>query len=219
MRVGGMIFNYFIIFITVLMLYELINIIFQGENSPLLHFKKKILFFTVGFIYIIFFSYCFWHIRNQEYGLALICTLLILTWTSDIGGYIFGILLQGPKIAPRISPSKTWSGFFGGLILTCVAIYFLESFLKLSHIFLAPHHIFSWIKTAVTPNFTPFPAVYLLAIITHVIGQMGDLLESWFKRRFGVKDSGALIPGHGGLLDRLDSVAPTTIFWYFLMNF
>ncbi len=105
--------------------------------------------------------------------------LLIFVWLSDIGGYVFGRLIGGPKLAPRISPNKTWAGLLGAVLLpVAVAGYFMHG--------------------------QPFVLIYLALLALACQG--GDLLESWVKRRFGVKDSGNLIPGHGGVLDRIDSL-------------
>ena len=107
--------------------------------------------------------------------------LLFLVWSIDSAAYAGGRLLQGPKLAPSISPHKTWSGFFAGMIGGTVVGY-ATSF---------------WL----VPFVFSLPGIVLLV----VIAQGGDLLESLAKRWSQVKDSGVLIPGHGGFLDRLDS--------------
>ena len=112
--------------------------------------------------------------------LALIFVLLVV-WVTDIGGYVAGRGIGGPKLWPRVSPNKTWAGAIGGLVLSiAVAIVFaLLGFGKLT-------------------------SSVALASLLSVVSQLGDLFESAVKRRFGVKDSSRIIPGHGGLLDRLD---------------
>ncbi len=109
--------------------------------------------------------------------------LLAVVWSSDIGAYLAGRLIGGPKLAPRISPGKTWSGAAGG-VAAVLAVGVAAAAL--------------W----------PVPAapVVAAAAVLGVAAQAGDLLESAVKRHFGVKDSGRLIPGHGGLLDRLDGL-------------
>ena len=108
--------------------------------------------------------------------------LVFVVWASDIAAYAAGRLLGGPKLAPRISPGKTWSGSLGGLMgAAAVGAGVAQAF--------APGHA---------------ARAAAVAMLLAVAGQAGDLLESAIKRRFGVKDSGTLIPGHGGLLDRLD---------------
>ncbi len=106
--------------------------------------------------------------------------LVLMVWASDIGAYVVGRFAGGPKLAPSISPGKTWSGAIGG-VAAAVAV-------------------------ASTMAGGPAGPVVLVAIALSIVSQLGDLLESALKRRFGVKDSGRLIPGHGGLLDRLDGM-------------
>ena len=116
----------------------------------------------------------------------LLLALFILLWVSDVGAYLFGMSFgqqNGHKLFPRLSPKKSWEGFFGGLITALIAGYILY----LTH--WLPYH---WIHGLI------------LALILHVCGVWGDLAESQLKRHFGVKDSGKIMPGHGGLLDRFD---------------
>jgi phosphatidate cytidylyltransferase len=118
-------------------------------------------------------------------GRADILFLVLTVWAGDIGAYLVGRWIGGPKLAPRISPGKTWSGAAGGLIGGCLCG------LVVAHLFSAPAT--EW-------------RVIGVAALLGVVAQGGDLLESRIKRRFGVKDSGRTIPGHGGLLDRLDGL-------------
>ncbi len=118
-------------------------------------------------------------------GRSDVIVLLLLVWASDIGAYLLGRAIGGPKLAPSISPGKTWSGAIGGLG-AAVALGFIAS-ATLSH------------------GLSPLRAVGFAALIS-VVSQAGDLFESQLKRHFGVKDSGWLVPGHGGLLDRLDAL-------------
>lgn len=111
--------------------------------------------------------------------------LFLVVWASDISAYLAGRSLGGPKLAPRISPNKTWSGAVGGLI--GASAVGLGTALLLG------------------PGGSPARMVLVSAVLG-IATQSGDMLESWIKRRFGVKDSSGLIPGHGGLLDRLDGV-------------
>ena len=132
-------------------------------------------------------------------GRELMIWLLFLVWLTDIGGYFFGRAIGGRKLAPKISPNKTWSGFFGGLFLaSCWSGYWLTSSIHLS---------------------------LVLALIAGVgisaLAQLGDLSVSVVKRRYGVKDASGLIPGHGGMLDRLDGMlltAPTLAVVLFVVD-
>lgn len=122
-------------------------------------------------------------------GMWLVLFLLLAVWMTDIGAYFTGRRFGRYKMAPAISPGKTWEGLGGGMAL-------------------------AGIMGGVSYLFTPFPSsVVLCAVMAFLLGgiaQAGDLFESWVKRRAGVKDSGTLIPGHGGLLDRVDGLIFTT---------
>ncbi len=111
--------------------------------------------------------------------------LLAVTWAADIGAFAVGNLLKGPKLWPRFSPNKTWSGFGGGLAAAIAA---------------------SVTVGLITHMMLSVAAAALMGLIGGLATMGGDLLESMLKRRFGVKDSGDLIPGHGGLLDRVDGL-------------
>ena len=123
-------------------------------------------------------------------GSALVAFPLVLTWVSDIGAYAVGRTLKGPKLIPAVSPAKTISGALGGLLTTVVASWLYVRFA------LVP-------LSALTMT---VPAALLFGAIISVAAQVGDLFESLLKREGAVKDSSRLIPGHGGLLDRLDSL-------------
>ena len=117
---------------------------------------------------------------DPEAGRANVLFLLVVVWASDIGAYAAGRLIGGAKLAPAISPGKTWSGAAGGLIVAMVA----------------------GVVVAGTLTSQSLAVAGLLSVIS----QAGDLLESWLKRHFKVKDSSHLIPGHGGVLDRVDGL-------------
>jgi phosphatidate cytidylyltransferase len=124
--------------------------------------------------------------HDNDAGRANVLFLIAVVWASDIGAYMVGRLVGGPKLAPSISPGKTWSGALGGLACCMV------------------------VGAATAAWSTPYPdnmlKAALVAALLGVATQAGDLLESGFKRHFNVKDSSALIPGHGGVLDRLDGL-------------
>lgn len=112
---------------------------------------------------------------------------------TDIGAYFTGRTLGGPKIAPLISPSKTWSGLLGGMVAAGIFVLGLTW----------------WINgSSVIGNYPPIiePKWFIMGALIAVVAQIGDFFESWMKRRAGVKDSGKLIPGHGGLFDRTDGM-------------
>lgn len=126
----------------------------------------------------------YWLRSDSVAGLIDVLFLLVVVWSSDIGAYLTGRLIGGPKLAPAISPGKTWSGAVGGL-LAAMAVGLLVSRMA-----------------------APGPVLHALVVAggLSIASQLGDLLESALKRHFGVKDSSRMIPGHGGLFDRLDGV-------------
>lgn len=117
-------------------------------------------------------------------GYALAATLCAVVWLTDTGAFFAGRMLGGAKLAPDISPSKTWAGFLGGLIAAGGMAYGC-----------------AWLFSAPKPM-----VVVLVGLGLSLAAHCGDLFESWIKRQAGVKDSGAIIPGHGGLLDRVDGL-------------
>ena len=122
---------------------------------------------------------------DPEQGRGLVVAFFAVIWATDIGAYLVGRAVGGPKLAPTISPKKTWSGAIGGAVCAMVAGFLTGNAMDLSH------------SSAVLLG---------IAGVISVVSQIGDLVESWWKRHFGVKDSGNLIPGHGGILDRIDGV-------------
>lgn len=125
-----------------------------------------------------------WLRAEPAMGLATVIWLLVVVWATDTGAYFFGRAIGGPKMAPRISPNKTWAGLIGG-VGTAALIGVPAGYL------------------AGVPSYT---SLAISGAVLAVVGQIGDVFESSIKRRFGVKDSGTIIPGHGGLFDRLDSL-------------
>ena len=150
-----------------------------------------------GVLYIGFPLLCLAALRGaDEAGRNNVLFLVAIVWASDIGAYITGRLVGGRKLAPAISPGKTWSGAAGGLFAATVVGGTVAVTLG-----------------AASPGYAA-----LAAGLLGIASQFGDLLESWIKRHFGVKDSGSLIPGHGGLLDRLDGLLAAAAAAFLLMN-
>ena len=138
---------------------------------------------TLGLVYVIGALLALLWLRHQPaLGRETVLWLAVCVWATDVAGYFVGSVVGGAKLAPRISPGKTWSGLIGAMAVTALA---------------------STGFGALIGEGRPLVLGAVGAILA-VVGQMGDLLESHAKRRAGVKDSGHLIPGHGGLLDRLD---------------
>jgi phosphatidate cytidylyltransferase len=132
--------------------------------------------------------------RDGTYQGKLILGLFILIWLSDTGAYIFGVLFGKHKLFERISPKKTWEGFIGGAFTAIGGAFVINHFFGILNI----QH---WI---------------VIAVLMIIFGTLGDLIESLYKRSLGIKDSGRLLPGHGGVLDRFDSLilAIPVIFTY-----
>ena len=128
------------------------------------------------------------------YSQKIILFIFILTWTFDTFAYLFGVRLGKTKIMPSISPKKSWEGFAGGFTFTILASYLSYSYF----------------------DFNSFLAVLIISIILPFTATLGDFIESHFKRETGVKDSGKFIPGHGGMLDRMDAFMITIPVLYIL---
>ena len=157
-------------------------------------FKRKNAIFFLGLIVLFVFLLSLLRIYNfEEFNLTFLW-LIVLTWLSDIGGYIFGKLFGGPKLT-QISPNKTWAGAIGSIILSQFAflIFFLNSNYKF--------------------NIT----IIFMQLFLSIIGQFGDILMSYVKRKNNKKDTSNFIPGHGGFLDRVDGLIWIIIFGNFFI--
>jgi phosphatidate cytidylyltransferase len=157
-------------------------------------FKKKNPIFFLGLIVLFAFLLSVLRIYNfEEFNLTFLW-LIVLTWLSDIGGYIFGKLFGGPKLT-QISPNKTWAGAIGSIILSQFAflIFFLNS------------------------NYKFNINIIFMQLFLSIIGQFGDILMSYVKRKNNKKDTSSFIPGHGGFLDRVDGLIWIIIFGNFFI--
>ncbi len=139
---------------------------------------------SVPYIGVACVSLIWIRLQPGQDGLWLLLFLLLAIWATDIGAYAAGRTIGGPKLAPRISPKKTWAGLVGGMVFAALVGYGIALY-----------------AGAASPGIAA-----LVAALLAVAGQAGDLFESYMKRRSDVKDSGGLIPGHGGLLDRIDGL-------------
>jgi phosphatidate cytidylyltransferase len=119
-------------------------------------------------------------------GLATIVYVFLVIWATDTGAYFFGRAFGKKKLWPKISPNKTVEGAIGGVILACIVAIIFHVFSPIQH-----HSML---------------VMVLVTVLASIFGQIGDLVESAFKRHYGVKDSGDILPGHGGILDRFDSM-------------
>jgi phosphatidate cytidylyltransferase len=144
-----------------------------------------------GFLYVAVPSFAL--IVLEWAWLGLVFWVMIVTWATDIFAFFAGRSIGGPKLAPGISPNKTWAGLIGGVIGAAILGYFTANYFELGR-----------------------PFVWIGGVMA-LLAQAGDLYESWLKRRAGVKDSGTILPGHGGALDRLDGLLPVIVATFLIL--
>ena len=142
--------------------------------------SKKKSYYIYGFIFLIFSFYTFYELSIE---LIDVFYVIITCSSTDIGGYVFGKLFKGPKLT-KISPKKTYAGMFGGYFLSLISLSVIISFL----------------------DYDTTVVLFLLTILISTVSQLGDIIVSYFKRLSKIKNTGKLIPGHGGLLDRIDGM-------------
>lgn len=147
---------------------------------------------TTGLLYAGLPAIALIWMRGQTGGFGFVLWTLAVVWATDIFAYFAGRNIGGPKLAPKLSPKKTWSGLVGGMAGAAIV-----------------SSVVAWFQGW-------HPALWLaifagLGATAAVLSQAGDLFESWLKRRIGVKDSGTLLPGHGGIMDRIDGLVPVAI--------
>ncbi|CAN0446227.1 unnamed protein product, partial [Phaeothamnion confervicola] len=146
---------------------------------------------AAGPLYIGIPVVCLVWLRGEDNaGLVAILWLLASVWATDTGAYFAGRAIGGPKLAPRFSPNKTWAGLFGAMLSAAIV---------------------GWAASRLVSDGPPAAALAAAGAVLAVVAQAGDLLESAVKRRFGAKDSGTLIPGHGGLFDRVDGLLAAAV--------
>jgi len=169
------------------------------------NFSKKIF----GIIFLLFSFYLAYLLRTEQ-GYKIFLLVILISILTDIGGFIFGKVFKGPKLT-KISPKKTYSGVIGSFILSIVGSlifieYFdgLKTYIYMNHMSFEPYGI----------NLNLFILFFIL--IASLISQLGDLMISYFKRIAKIKDTGKILPGHGGILDRLDGLIFTIPVFYIL---
>lgn len=170
--------------------------LYRKKENPLANIGASF----ISFIYILF-PLCLLHnmaFMNQYYDGWRVVWLLLIIWSNDVGAYIFGALFGKHKLFERISPKKTWEGFCGGIIVAAAVALAASQHRN--------EEWFVWL---------------IVGVVAAVSGVFGDLVESMFKRSAGVKDSGSMMPGHGGFLDRFDAMlyaAPFAYMVFLLLN-
>lgn len=179
------------------------------EHRKLLTLGVPYISIGVGALYWMYYLFdAFGSIPGEKGSFVMTLWFILMVWSVDIGGYIIGTSLRGPKLAPHISPNKTWSGLIGGVILA-VAVSFIYMYAT-KNIFSLPLPLSEQLKYA------------QLGALIAFIAQIGDLIESAIKRHLQIKDSSTLIPGHGGIFDRIDGLifaAPIVYCLFTLFSF
>ena len=157
-------------------------------------------------------------LRAQENGPSLLVLLLFAVWAGDTSAYYFGRAWGRHKMAPKLSPGKSWEGAVASVAGSVLMAWALVG---LSNVLQAPWNsgVLAWMERACPSAVISYPDELwywlLLAVIINLAGQVGDLAESALKRSAGVKDSGSLLPGHGGVLDRIDALLlAAPVLWY-----
>ena len=169
---------YFIFFLSILFLFSYL----EWSNLN----KKKYFLKFLGIVFLLFSFYLTYLIREQ-YGLYFFLFILTICISTDVGGYIFGKILKGPKLT-KISPNKTYTGVIGSFLLSLLSGLFFIKYTQINYI-----------------NEISIKIFFAMILIS-LTSQIGDLIISYFKRKAGLKDTGKILPGHGGLLDRIDGL-------------
>ena len=163
--------------------------------------NNKILFLVIGMLYIFTSYFMFWIISMSivQHSVYMLFIIFLLVWISDSTGYFVGKIFKGRKLCPEISPGKTWSGALGNIFFTTFLGGILLSMNRVHELFNINIILSGWNNFFMNTDF------FLIAGVISIIGQLGDLIQSKAKRFLFVKDSGVILPGHGGVLDRFDS--------------
>ena len=165
--------------------------------------SKKMSYYIAGIIFILISFYSVFLLRNYDQytnildpGLTFFLIVTLICVFTDLGGYVFGKIFKGPKLT-KISPNKTYAGMFGGFFLSIISINLFVNYTSLNLYFTNQ--------------------LFIFVILVSAISQIGDILISFFKRKSKIKNTGKIIPGHGGLLDRIDGMLLAFPFSYFLI--
>lgn len=202
---GTWIWTLFVTAIALGVMWEWRKLVEGFERSPL----GRMAWTMGGMVYIGIGALVLNWARNTHNSMIGVVLLVGIVIAIDVGAYFTGRTLGGPKIAPRISPSKTWSGLVGGIVFATVFVFLLiggtcaDGSVRWRDV---TGESFHTCLVRVGSNPSSYLAFFLLGTLATIAAQAGDFFESWMKRRAGVKDSGKLIPGHGGLFDRVDGL-------------
>ena len=195
--------NFFFIFF--------LSIIFLVSSYEWIKMNKKDLIKIVG-IYYLFFAFSMAYFLRDKFSLGIFILILIICIFTDLGGYILGKIFKGPKLT-KISPKKTYSGSLGGFVLSIISVII---YIKYTTIGEATYFN---LLVLTNNNLVIDKMFFLFILFISLISQIGDLIISYFKRLEKVKNTGKLLPGHGGLLDRIDGIIFAIPISYLLIIF
>ena len=185
---GSFLFNFFILICFLIISYEWHMM------------SKQKTYYILGFIFLIFSFYTVYELIDFGGNYAYFLLITLICVSTDIGGYIFGKVFKGPKLT-KISPNKTYAGMIGGYFFSMT---FVNMFFNTSYLF--PN------KPEISTD------IFIFVILISTISQLGDMIVSYFKRLSKIKDTGKIIPGHGGLLDRFDGMIFAFPFSYLILS-
>ena len=186
-----------------------LSILFLATSYEWVKMNKLDSFKIIGVCYL-FFAFILAYFLREKFSLGLFILVLIICIFTDLGGYIFGKIFKGPKLI-KISPKKTYAGAIGGFILSLVAALIYSKYTTTGT--LTYLNLSIWTDMALNKIYLSF------VLFVSLISQIGDLIISYFKRLAKVKDTGNLLPGHGGLLDRIDGIIFAVPVSYLLFNY
>lgn len=190
-----------VLFLVLMVSVKCLLFLFNEKKTTLTSYSKYV--YLIGYIILPFLLITKIPFGKVGYNPKIIISIFILIWTNDTFAYIVGKSIGKRKLFEKVSPKKTIEGFVGGVLFAVLASYIISKY----YIEIVESNTFIWIITA---------------LIVSIFGTIGDLIESKFKRIAGVKDSGRIMPGHGGILDRLDSVifaTPIIFLFYQILNY
>jgi phosphatidate cytidylyltransferase len=183
-----------LMFLTLTINFVLLAYLYSKEKKVFNTFQKFIIglfYLGGGCIFLTMIPY-----KDNDFAKLLIMGIFIMIWVNDTFAYLVGSLIGRTKLFPSVSPKKTIEGALGGFVFALIAAYLMGNY-----------------ESIISPT-----QWMILAVVIVIAGNIGDLIESKFKRAAGVKDSGAILPGHGGMLDRLDSLVFAAPFAYLTLN-
>ena len=175
-----------------------LSILFLASSYEWIKINKKDIIKIIGIFYLSL-AFCFAYLLREKFSTEIFLFILIICVFTDLGGYVFGKILKGPKLT-KISPKKTYAGVIGGFILSIIAAFIYSKLIAVENSILYLNFSIKIEDNLVSHK------LFLFILYISLISQIGDLIISYFKRLAKVKDTGSLLPGHGGLLDRLDGI-------------